>query len=696
MRIAKRIKSVVLTLDQALGSLRLDDDDTGTRIVGVDLTSDAALAMQALKEAGVNLTVLVPGSFKAAAIKELKPWLPWVDRLASCSVDPTRALQEHKKRKNSGTTVYVAADQTMRAAAAKLRYLSVPHPFQAAQLVAGRAVHFAFLKGLKSQLQGLKGLMPYFSESFGEERTLVLGTVTDEDLRVAGSQQIEFELVPVDLSKDNVALLSVKSGDQFSEKQFGLGRVLASFRSSRLVRLAANETAESLGLVRSHGSVRHLCPSPNLLQRPDTPDDVMRSFQRRMACWPHPKFKIKDHIFKRYGRRFATAACPGGATSFQSDVDRYTGVSNLDSAGSIVSRHIQHPDNARAVQALLKDLRHMGYCAYTHTFYHQGLELRNVIADLPGTGYFKIYPDLLEKIRKLLLKYPFPMPCVPWLRELARLCGRRWINKYVLSEMDTLTLRRWLERCWCLWPWYPWWRMRYPLPGPGAKLVIVGGHLDSSASRTSGYNPATDPAPGADDNASGIAATLALARYFAGYRFQLRHTIRFCFFNAEESGLVGSAAYAQLLKNQSAPIKAVVCADMMGYNSDTANAFELHAGYTDPAVRDQSVPIAELVASWASTLGTLMPAQIYKGTSVGGTDRDLYDDAINRSDHAAFHQQGYPAILASEDFFANPDSEPDADPNPNYHKQSDTFIDPQYAADITCAVALAVKELAGG
>jgi hypothetical protein len=135
--------------------------------------------------------------------------------------------------------------------------------------------------------------------------------------------------------------------------------------------------------------------------------------------------------------------------------------------------------------------------------------------------------------------------------------------------------------------------------------------------------------------------------------------------------------------------------DMIGYNSDVNRIFEVHAGYTDPAIRDASVPIADTIASWAATLGQLEPTQIYRGTSpVGGADRNTFDGAINRSDHGSFHQQGYPAVVVSEDFFANLASEPLRDPNPNYHRGADTVIDSAYAADITCAVAHAVQELA--
>jgi hypothetical protein len=134
---------------------------------------------------------------------------------------------------------------------------------------------------------------------------------------------------------------------------------------------------------------------------------------------------------------------------------------------------------------------------------------------------------------------------------------------------------------------------------------------------------------------------------------------------------------------------------MLGYNSDANRIFEVHAGYTDPAVRNASVPIANTVASWAACLGSLPPAQVYQGTSpYGGPDRLVSDGAINRSDHAAFHQQGYPAVVVTEDFFGNLTSEPMADPNPNYHRNADAVVDASYAADIICAVGHAVRALA--
>ena len=53
-------------------------------------------------------------------------------------------------------------------------------------------------------------------------------------------------------------------------------------------------------------------------------------------------------------------------------------------------------------------------------------------------------------------------------------------------------------------------------------------------------------------------------------------------------------------------------------------------------------------------------------------------------------------MLVSEDFFPNRPGDPAADPNPNYHSNTDAVIDADYGADITRAVSVAVLELAAG
>jgi Zn-dependent M28 family amino/carboxypeptidase len=217
------------------------------------------------------------------------------------------------------------------------------------------------------------------------------------------------------------------------------------------------------------------------------------------------------------------------------------------------------------------------------------------------------------------------------------------------------------------------------------EIVLVTAHLDSTINRIAPpYDPETDPAPGADDDASGVAAVLAIAKIFqqmAGTKPPKR-TIRFVLFNAEEQGLVGSQAYARTQAALAAPIVAVYQMDMIGYNVKAPRSFEVHAGYrSSEEVQNRSLFLAQRLDKLVKQVSPALEfPQIY-------TRRDPAD---GRSDHASFQQRGYAACATSEDMFMGPPPDsPEAEPNPNYHKETDTFIDFDYAADIARAVAAA-------
>ena len=109
-----------------------------------------------------------------------------------------------------------------------------------------------------------------------------------------------------------------------------------------------------------------------------------------------------------------------------------------------------------------------------------------------------------------------------------------------------------------------------PLPGSGSDGFLGGAgmicaHFDSTANRTSGWRPALDPAPGADDNATGTAALLEYARILAADRASLRMPIVLAFFDGEEYFFKGSLAYLQSLPPPN-PYRWVINIDMVGFN----------------------------------------------------------------------------------------------------------------------------------
>jgi Zn-dependent M28 family amino/carboxypeptidase len=293
------------------------------------------------------------------------------------------------------------------------------------------------------------------------------------------------------------------------------------------------------------------------------------------------------------------------------EVERYTGVLPVGGTTTLLSRHIHHPGNADAVQALINDLTHLGagrLTVRTHRFTHEGLPYENVEATLPASG----------------------------------------------------------------------------LDG----IVLVTAHMDSTGARQAGYRASVDAAPGADDDASGVAGVLASARALLALTAQdvPRREIRFALFNAEEHGLVGSRAYAREQALLAAKIVAVFQMDMIGYDVNPARTFELHAGFTpSSAVQTHSARLADLIATLVPQVSPGLPApQVYPGA--GG----LSDPAERRSDHYSFQLEGYAACLASEDFFAGPGpAAPAPEPNPNYHLPADDGVNAPYAADIARAVAAA-------
>ncbi len=279
-----------------------------------------------------------------------------------------------------------------------------------------------------------------------------------------------------------------------------------------------------------------------------------------------------------------------------------------------MSRHIFHPDNAKAAKALAADLKRLGGAEISvrlHEFVHEGRQLHNVEAEIHGSD--------------------------------------------------------------------------------SKEVVLVSAHFDSTAANDDTYNPGTDPAPGADDDASGVAAVLAMAQVFGKLAGQIKpkRSIRFVLFNSEEHALAGSEAYSRDQAALDAPLVAVYQMDMISYQVKDPRSFEVHAGYAPSEdVERRSLLLADRIARVRPAVAkNLQSPQIYPYKGPGSNGEDPAD---RRSDHGSFHRRGYSACAISEDYFAGPRSDsPDPEPNPNYHTSKDTFIEPTYAADIARVVAAA-------
>ena len=102
----------------------------------------------------------------------------------------------------------------------------------------------------------------------------------------------------------------------------------------------------------------------------------------------------------------------------------------------------------------------------------------------------------------------------------------------------------------------------YPGSDPALKneYVIIGGHLDHA-----GQQGKEIYFPGANDNASGAASVLELARAFAGNKIETKRSIVFVLFSAEESGLEGAGYFAENMPFDTLQVTAMINIDCIGH-----------------------------------------------------------------------------------------------------------------------------------
>ncbi|EFL36323.1 leucyl aminopeptidase [Streptomyces viridochromogenes DSM 40736] len=184
--------------------------------------------------------------------------------------------------------------------------------------------------------------------------------------------------------------------------------------------------------------------------------------------------------------------------------------------------------------------------------------------------------------------------------------------------------------------------------------IVLCAHYDC---RTADPHDATARAPGADDNASGVAATLEIARLLAPVA--LAGTVRFVAFSGEEQGLWGSTAYAAALSATGAGACRLVNLDMVGRPpSDGTVTVERDLGNAVPGNDAASLAFGAVMAQAAADHTTL-PVRL---------------GPIYASDYMPFEARGDVTIGAYE-----------GDGNPHYHQTSDApaTLDYEYLADVT-------------
>ncbi len=194
------------------------------------------------------------------------------------------------------------------------------------------------------------------------------------------------------------------------------------------------------------------------------------------------------------------------------------------------------------------------------------------------------------------------------------------------------------------------------IAGSKAATIVIGAHYDSAQG-----------APGANDNGSGTAALLELARLFRGWK--PRHTLRLAFFVNEEPSYfkgpaMGSKVYADELVPRAQPIAAMFSLETLGYYSERPGSqrypFPLNLFYPE---RGDFLAFVANVASRSllhETIGAFRSAARFPSDGVAAP---AFIPGIDWSDHWSFWAHGVPALMIT-------DTAPYR--YPHYHLASDT------------------------
>ena len=190
-----------------------------------------------------------------------------------------------------------------------------------------------------------------------------------------------------------------------------------------------------------------------------------------------------------------------------------------------------------------------------------------------------------------------------------------------------------------------------------AEIVIVGAHYDTAWGT-----------PGANDNTTGVAAVLALARRFS--KSKIDRTLRFVAFVNEEppyfqTGQMGSRVYARRCREKGENVVAMLSLETIGYYNDT------------PGSQSYPPPFSSLYPSEGNFIGfignTASRALVREVIATFRKNEQFPSEGaaaaglipgVGFSDHWSFWQEGYPALMVTDTAMFR---------YPHYHEPEDTI-----------------------
>lgn len=217
--------------------------------------------------------------------------------------------------------------------------------------------------------------------------------------------------------------------------------------------------------------------------------------------------------------------------------------------------------------------------------------------------------------------------------------------------------------------------------GPETPAIVIGAHYDSP-----------EDAPGANDNGTGVAAALELARALAHMK-PATHRLRLAFWVNEEQPYgktpdMGSWQHAKALRDQGENIVGMIALETIGFfsNEPGSQTFPPPFGLIYPHTGNF---IAFVGLPGSRTFLNRALASFRRQTpfpSIGGVAPGMLE-GIDLSDHWAFHHFGYPAMMVT-------DTAPFR--NPYYHEVDDLpeNVDYESLARVTVGLEKMLRELA--
>lgn len=213
---------------------------------------------------------------------------------------------------------------------------------------------------------------------------------------------------------------------------------------------------------------------------------------------------------------------------------------------------------------------------------------------------------------------------------------------------------------------------------PSAGTFILGAHYDS-----------VQGSPGADDNASAVAALLGVVRCLE--KIPVKSSILFAAFALEEYGFIGSRQMAARVKKSGQHISGMVSLEMLGYRTREAGS-QTYPPYVDSSQYPDMGDFIAVVGNEPSQALALGLAQTLKQTTPElGVETLVLPGRANQflearlSDHCPFWEHDFTAAMLTDTAFFR---------NPHYHQATDTLdtLDIDFIRDICTGLAAYLRD----